>query len=40
MSRTFTVEQNQIADSRNSDLLVAAAAGTGKTTVMIERIFR
>lgn len=34
----FTPEQLKIIDSRNENLIVSAAAGSGKTTVMIERI--
>lgn len=36
--KTFTPEQQQVIDSRNINLLVSASAGTGKTTVMIERV--
>lgn len=34
----WTVEQEQAISSRNSNLLVAAAAGSGKTAVLVERI--
>lgn len=34
----FTPKQQQVIDSRNRGLLVSASAGTGKTTVMIERV--
>ena len=34
----YTPEQLKIIDSRNENLIVSAAAGSGKTTVMIERI--
>ena len=34
----FTTEQNRVIESRNKNLIVSAAAGSGKTTVMIERI--
>lgn len=34
----WTKEQKAVIDSRNSNLLVAAAAGSGKTAVLIERI--
>lgn len=34
----WTKEQQAVIDSRNSNLLVAAAAGSGKTAVLIERI--
>ena len=36
----FTDEQLQAIESRNEDLLVSAAAGSGKTTVLVERIIR
>ncbi|MBQ8505336.1 MAG: UvrD-helicase domain-containing protein, partial [Clostridia bacterium] len=35
---TPTPEQQRVIDQRNSNLLVSASAGTGKTTVMIERL--
>ena len=34
----FTPEQQKVIDSRGKNLIVSAAAGSGKTTVMIERI--
>ncbi len=34
----WTVEQNQVIDSRNQTLLVSAAAGSGKTAVLVQRI--
>ena len=34
----FTKEQTSVIESRNSNLLVSAAAGSGKTTVMIQRV--
>lgn len=34
----WTNEQQQVIDSRNSNLLVAAAAGSGKTAVLVERL--
>ncbi len=34
----FTKEQQQAIDARNSDILVSAAAGSGKTAVLVERI--
>ncbi|KUG03978.1 atp-dependent nuclease, subunit a [hydrocarbon metagenome] len=37
MSR-WTKEQAQAIDSRNSNLLVAAAAGSGKTAVLVQRV--
>ena len=35
---TPTPEQQRVIDQRDSNLLVSASAGTGKTTVMIERL--
>ena len=37
-SSPYTDEQLRVIQSRERDLLVSASAGTGKTTVMIERI--
>ena len=34
----WTTQQQQAIDSRNKNLLVAAAAGSGKTAVLVERI--
>ena len=34
----YTPSQRQVIESRGRDMLVSASAGTGKTTVMIERI--
>lgn len=34
----WTEEQKQIIGLRNSNILVSAAAGSGKTAVMVERI--
>ncbi len=34
----WTAEQQQAIDSRNSNLLVSAAAGSGKTAVLVQRI--
>jgi len=34
----WTEEQNSVIDSRTGNLLVAAAAGSGKTAVLVERI--
>ncbi|MCR5234629.1 MAG: helicase-exonuclease AddAB subunit AddA [Lachnospiraceae bacterium] len=36
----YTKEQLQAIESRNENLLVSAAAGSGKTTVLVERIIR
>ncbi|MBR3153121.1 MAG: helicase-exonuclease AddAB subunit AddA [Clostridia bacterium] len=38
MANKFTVEQQRAVDSNGSNILVAAAAGSGKTTVLVERI--
>ena len=36
----WTSDQKKIIDARNSNLLVSAAAGSGKTAVLVERIIR
>ncbi|HPG91875.1 MAG TPA: UvrD-helicase domain-containing protein, partial [Clostridia bacterium] len=36
----FTAEQQKAIETQDKNLLVSASAGTGKTTVMIERIIR
>ena len=36
----FTEEQQKVIDSRNCDLLVSAAAGSGKTAVLVERVIQ
>jgi ATP-dependent helicase/nuclease subunit A len=36
----WTTEQRQAIEARNQDILVAAAAGSGKTAVLVERIIR
>ena len=38
MSVTWTEEQKQVIETRNTNLLVSAAAGSGKTAVLVERI--
>lgn len=38
MAVTWTKEQREVIDSRNRNLLVSAAAGSGKTAVLVERI--
>ena len=38
MAVTWTDEQKQVIDARGTDLLVSAAAGSGKTAVLVERI--
>ena len=39
-SPKWTKEQQEVIDSRNCNLLVAAAAGSGKTAVLVERIIK
>jgi ATP-dependent helicase/nuclease subunit A len=39
-SPKWTYEQQAVIDSRNCNLLVAAAAGSGKTAVLVERIIQ
>ena len=36
----WTIEQQQVIDLRNRNLLVSAAAGSGKTAVLVERIIQ
>ena len=38
MGITFTSEQKKVIDLRDTDILVSAAAGSGKTAVLTERI--
>ena len=40
MSVNWTKEQKQVIESRGRNLLVSAAAGSGKTAVLVERIIR
>ncbi|MBE7034900.1 MAG: helicase-exonuclease AddAB subunit AddA [Ruminococcaceae bacterium] len=40
MGREWTKEQHEAIYARNADLLVAAAAGSGKTAVLVERIIQ
>ena len=40
MANRWTEEQKQAIEARGSDLLVSAAAGSGKTAVLVERIIR
>ncbi|MCI9582885.1 MAG: helicase-exonuclease AddAB subunit AddA [Clostridium sp.] len=40
MAVNWTREQRQVIESRNRNLLVSAAAGSGKTAVLVERIVR
>ena len=37
---TFTREQQETIDVRDASVLVSAAAGSGKTAVLVERIIR
>lgn len=38
MAINFTPDQQRVIDTRNSNILVSAAAGSGKTAVLVERI--
>ena len=38
MTINWTDEQKRVINSRNKNLLVSAAAGSGKTAVLTERI--
>jgi ATP-dependent helicase/nuclease subunit A len=40
MGVTFTKEQQAVIDARKSNILVSAAAGSGKTAVLVERIIQ
>lgn len=40
MSISFTEKQQQVIDTRGRSLLVSAAAGSGKTAVLVERIVK
>ena len=40
MARNWTEAQSQAIEARNSNLLLAAAAGSGKTAVLVERIIK
>lgn len=40
MAVNWTEEQKQVIDLRNRNILVSAAAGSGKTAVLVERIIR
>ncbi|MCI8484795.1 MAG: helicase-exonuclease AddAB subunit AddA [Lachnospiraceae bacterium] len=40
MERQWTKQQQQVIDLKNRNLLVSAAAGSGKTAVLVERIIR
>ena len=38
MAVEWTKEQRQVIELRNRNILVSAAAGSGKTAVLVERI--
>ena len=38
MGMTWTEEQKKVIELRNRNILVSAAAGSGKTAVLVERI--
>ena len=40
MAMNFTPDQQRVIDTRNSNILVSAAAGSGKTAVLVERIIQ
>ncbi len=40
MEKKWTEEQKKVIDTRNCSLLVSAAAGSGKTAVLVERIIQ
>lgn len=40
MAITWTDEQQSVIDAKNQDILVSAAAGSGKTAVLVERIIQ
>ena len=40
MGITFTTDQQRVIDARNKNILVSAAAGSGKTAVLVERIIK
>lgn len=40
MATTFTANQQRAIDETDHNILVAASAGSGKTTVLIERIIQ
>ena len=40
MGVSFTPDQQRVIDTRNSNILVSAAAGSGKTAVLVERIIQ
>ncbi|MCD8326307.1 MAG: UvrD-helicase domain-containing protein [Lachnospiraceae bacterium] len=40
MSMTYTPDQQRVIETENKNILVSAAAGSGKTAVLVERIIR
>lgn len=40
MERQWTKQQQQVIELQNRNLLVSAAAGSGKTAVLVERIIQ
>ena len=40
MANKWTHEQKEAIETRGKNLLVAAAAGSGKTAVLVERIIK
>ncbi len=40
MAMNFTPDQQRVIDTRNANILVSAAAGSGKTAVLVERIIQ
>ena len=40
MAVEFTEEQQAVIDARDCNILVSAAAGSGKTAVLVERIIQ
>lgn len=40
MGVSWTREQRQVIDLRDRNILVSAAAGSGKTAVLVERIIK
>ncbi len=40
MSVQYTADQQRVIDTKNKNILVSAAAGSGKTAVLVERIIR
>ena len=40
MAVKYTPDQQRVIDTRDKNILVSAAAGSGKTAVLVERIIR